>query len=98
MHLVNYLAFQLDTRPALIGPLEFVGRDNLGRPMRTFGLKTRCGIRESVFLAIQGKSVQSSGSSLLDCAGKISISFRFQNKPGAPKIRTENNFNRAPPG
>src|ERR671937_267051 len=45
VHLVDHLSLEAYTWPRLIGPLECIGLDDLGRTMRSIGLKSGGGIR-----------------------------------------------------
>src|ERR1700723_2827024 len=77
VHFIDNLAFDANSAPARVGPLEFTGIHNLREFIRPFRLKTRCGIGERAF-AVDHVGIASAVSDAFYEAAKIAVRFLRQ--------------------
>src|SRR5262245_35121049 len=78
MHFVNHLSFYRQSIPLEVMPEELSGIDDHGWAQRTFGLKSRRGVRYQEFVTVQAIAIEISGFCQRTMPGEISVGFGVQ--------------------
>src|SRR5262249_61847708 len=77
VHFINNLKLDPHAGPPPVSPAISKWIDDLRSAMRTFGLKTGCGIGTELFTPIQTEAITHAGARRLDDRREVSVAFRL---------------------
>ena len=85
VHFIQDRVFQLDTGPCVVGPAKCCRVDDLGRPVRTLGLKSRGGIGIEPRAAVDAETVSTPRVSRYDTA-EVPVLIALERRSSATAI------------